>query len=298
MNKKGIAHLIMQWWFWLFVSVVVIVIFFGSQLGSLGELFGGAFTFSITDTDKPTYTPPEKDSCTDYNIANEFRTAFDDDSINAFKDGCETNSGIWNEDAREMGCYWNPTLGNVDCDSSSVNVLEWFCESQLLAKWNCDNSIAYAGCLCNRLPPDDWLEPEAPAPDYNPGDSVGGIDDNFNMGEGVNGVIVPIDLGDLPPTEEGGEFKLQALINTNWNYITPATCMGIQAGEGMFFELFDSSGSVWSRTDTSPIALGSATSCGLVWDGETEWKFEASKILQLFNCQINLEYDINVVICE
>ena len=68
--------------------------------------------------------------------------------------------------------------------------------------------------------------------------------------------------------------------------------------EGMWFTFSDSTGRVWERTDTNPTALGSATECGLVWDGETDFLFTAEPTLKLPDCEISLNYDVDIVTCE
>lgn len=133
---------------------------------------------------------------------------------------------------------------------------------------------------------------------WNNGDIVY---DSGNVGNdllaGNPGLSIRIDLSDLPPTSELGGCKLQARIQTDWGYITPSTCSGLQGMEGMYFSFYDSSGKVWERTDTQPLALGSLTQCGLIWDGQNPWSFNFNKLLNLPGCSIGLDYKVEVVIC-
>ncbi len=146
-------------------------------------------------------------------------------------------------------------------------------------------------------PPAD--PPSNPWDGINNGDLLGGESDNTVMGEGVNGLINPLDMSGIPTTSPGGEgCGLEALISTQWDYDNPIPCMGIQAMEGMRFSLFDSNGLAWTRTDPAPLGLGSMTGCGLAWNGVTQWEFIAEKTLGLFNCKINLEYDVKIVACN
>ena len=38
--------------------------------------------------------------------------------------------------------------------------------------------------------------------------------------------------------------------------------------------------------------------CGLVWDGQMPFRFTVDRITGLPNCEINLDYDIDIVTCE
>lgn len=131
---------------------------------------------------------------------------------------------------------------------------------------------------------------------HQDGDVIDEIDEGINMGEGISEVFKPIDLGDFPYTDGEG-CKLKALISTSWNYVDEEKCHNLQALEGMHFELWDSEKKVWERTDASPIALGSETYCGLQWDG-TPWTFKAQKVLNIYQCQITLDYNIKIVTCD
>lgn len=136
-------------------------------------------------------------------------------------------------------------------------------------------------------------------PTYNVGDIVydsGNL--GFDFPAGTVGMSHPIDLGSLPATTELGGCKLQARISTEWGYITPSLCSGLQGNEGMRFSFYDSSGKVWERIDTTPVALSSLTKCGLLWDRQNMWSFQANKLLNLPQCAIGLDYKIAIVICE
>lgn len=104
---------------------------------------------------------PEEDSCSDYNIPEKYRETYGNFYINSFQANCETGGGVWREYNNEMGCYWESGTGVVDCSSQAVEALENYCVDGLLAKWTCDNTIAYAGCLCNKAVPHGFV----PEPD-------------------------------------------------------------------------------------------------------------------------------------
>lgn len=45
-----------------------------------------------------------------------------------------------------------------------------------------------------------------------------------------------------------------------------------------------------------PIAIGVQV-CPLEWDG-TPWRFEVAKIQNIPGCEIDYEFDLNVIVCE
>jgi len=140
--------------------------------------------FIQADLEDPTYEPPVFDSCSDYDISQEFRTAFGTDNIDLIETSCINRGGIWREFKDEMGCYWNPALGSTNCTNVGQIILSDYCEDKLLANWECDNTIAYTGCLCKTGLPDQWqAEPEAdPEPEQDPEPEV------FTCGVDIAGV--------------------------------------------------------------------------------------------------------------
>lgn len=213
-------------------------------------------------------------------------------------DGANTPCYLFVDD----GSGWRPVYAGVTSsdgiwsDSAVIDVAGWY-DFRAVCDKNKNDALDSGDCLTNL----DYLnvvDCSTPPPSYEDGTWVGGGDGVANVGDGVD---VSIDLGDLPPTGEGN-CKLQALISTSWTYggdmIPPDECFGVQGQEGMYFSFYDSVGKVWERVDTSPIGIGSATKCGLVWDGVTDWVFHAEKYNGISGCDIDLEYDIDVVTCE
>ena len=139
--------------FSIVVSLIAIIVIIWLVLGKI-DIFP---TQSIITT-QTDYTPTyEMVDCTYYNIGDEHRNAYGNAVIDKLESNCRDIGGIWTENNKEMSCYWNPAVITLDCDSSMISVLTEFCEDTLLATYTCDNSIAYAGCHCNKLPPSDWV---------------------------------------------------------------------------------------------------------------------------------------------
>lgn len=141
----------------LIIALLLLLVFLvGTGRISIGANGGANGTIPVVNN--PDYVPvsPSED-CYDYDIADEFRNAFGDVSINNWRTGCTGIGGEWRERDDELGCWWDPDAAvPIDCDSSNVRVLEFFCEQHLYADWFCDNDIAYAGCICDDDPPANW----------------------------------------------------------------------------------------------------------------------------------------------
>lgn len=149
----GILFFLLLFLFFLNILGVVNISFLNIDLAGL---FGG---LGLNITLPPTnYQPPEGDDCTDYNLGQQFRYAYGNPAIDGFRTTCNSLGGIWTERNNEIGCYWNPAMGGIDCNDATVQVFENFCENGLLANWVCNNGIAYVGCLCNRNPPDPFVD--------------------------------------------------------------------------------------------------------------------------------------------
>lgn len=198
----------------------------------------------------------------------------------------------------------------IDSDGNDIFTFGWVDDTEAFVSYpdECYNANSVIEYVCNPMP-SAMMPQDCPTTHkceggkcvlktYNVGDVVF---DSGNLGfdffAGTIGMSYPF-LLNLPPTSELGNCKLQARISTDWGYITPSTCLGLQGNEGLKFEFYDSSGKVWERIDTSPIGLGSLTKCGLVWDGHTGWSLQANKLLNLPQCSIGLDYKVDVIICE
>lgn len=210
-------------------------------------------------------------------------------------DGINTNCYLFAYHDGEWGLVYTGSTDNTGTWSKTeeVNVL-----GKYYFRGVCDNNAngvfdIGADCITNQ----EYLEIiTCPSSDHEDGDIIVEIGEDVNMGEGISEVFKPIDLGDFPYTDGEG-CKLQALIETDWHYVDEDKCYGIQGMEGMHFELWDSIGKKWERTDTSPVALGSQTICDLQWNGNP-WTFKAQKILNIYQCQIALEYNIKIITCD
>jgi hypothetical protein len=64
--------------------------------------------------------------------------------------------GVWTLDNNELSCYWDSTVGSVDCDGVGAALLRNYCEDTLLGEWTCDMSLAYLGCTCGESVPPAW----------------------------------------------------------------------------------------------------------------------------------------------
>jgi len=102
------------------------------------------------------YEPPEYLYCSDYDFAYEFQKAMGADAFAVFAGGCNNVGGIFTAVRDEVGCYWNPAVHTLNCNSAAIGSIEVFCEGTLKGNWVCDNSIAYAGCLCRKGTPPVW----------------------------------------------------------------------------------------------------------------------------------------------
>ena len=125
--------------------------------------------------EKPITVVPEAEDCTDYHLSQEYRKAFGESSIDTFKNSCNNIGGIWRERSDEISCYWDPNspLGTIDCNQAGIRILGNFCEDDLLARWVCDEDIAYAGCLCQTSVPGIWETDEQE-------EQNGGLDDLYD----------------------------------------------------------------------------------------------------------------------
>ena len=217
----------------------------------------------------------------------------DEEFIGTLKDGSNTDCHIFVNDGTGWKLVYQGKTSATGTwsEAKTVNPIGVY-DFRAICDMNKDGMLSLGDCLTNQ----ERLEVISCAGgEYSNGDVVGGaIGQDVSVGDGIS---VAIDLSDLPPTGEGN-CKLQALIQTDWDYVDSDACYSIQGIEGMEFTFSDSLAKVWDRTDTNPIALGSSTKCGLIWDGQTPFIFTADKILGIKECDIRLNYDISVVMCE
>lgn len=148
-------------------------------------------------------------------------------------------------------------------------------------------------CCFNTTTPPPEPPPETP-PTYSVGDVITTEEVTQTFGQGINGLIVPIELGDI---ELGGDCYLGVKIDTDWSYATPETCTGIQGSEGLFWHFDDSHASVWWATDTVPQAHH-VERCPLYYDGSTDWALYVDRTLNLYPCVLNTHYKVVVYVCE
>ncbi|MCK5020583.1 MAG: hypothetical protein KAS32_26425 [Candidatus Peribacteraceae bacterium] len=152
--------------FSIIVSILVIVVIIWLLMGKFN-----IFPAQSVITTQTEYTPSQMVDCSYYNIGDEHNNAYGSSVIDKLESNCLSIGGVWTENNREMSCYWNPEITTLDCDSQMIDVLTDFCEDSLLAVYTCDNTIAYAGCHCNRLPPSDWVVEASQDDDYDWGEN-------------------------------------------------------------------------------------------------------------------------------
>ncbi len=101
-----------------------------------------------------------------------------------------------------------------------------------------------------------------------------------------------------------GNCSLMARIQYDWNYVDADACQqegiaGVPVYEGVLLEFDDSVGTVWESYEYSPNpGVGDETDCGLVWDGTNVWRFYMSRIKDIPGCEIELNYDVDIITCE
>lgn len=150
------------------ITIVVVAVLVLNSQGIIKYPFPSWGGVTINVPAQTTYSPALEDSCEDYNIPQEFIKGFGATHIGELERACESLGGIWrDEDRDELGCYWNPAIGSIDCNTGGPVVYGAYCENKLLSRWYCDNSIAYIGCLCKKAVPNEW-EAEEPAPEDEP----------------------------------------------------------------------------------------------------------------------------------
>ena len=119
------------------------------------NIFGEQELYTLDD-----YILPKAVSCTEYNIAAEYRNAYDDATINAMENGCNAVLGTYTENYQELSCYWNSDIFYMSCSNPALVEFGRFCNNELKGYYTCDGSIAYFGCQCNRPAPDKWVSDE------------------------------------------------------------------------------------------------------------------------------------------
>ncbi len=193
----------------------------------------------------------------------------------AIYEGWTDSEGIWQEDITIHSELEGDLIGFCDKDDSGT-ISDGDCRTNA-------EHIKIENC------PD-------PTDGYEDGDVVGGIsgENTFSGAESIT-----IDLSDL--TE--GNCGLKALIQYDWHYVDEDACrfMGVNGWitEGILLELDDSSGTAWESYETSPNSgVGVETECELIWDGVNDWKFSMSRIHNIEGCEININYDIDILTCN
>ena len=147
-----------DWTSILIVLILGIVVLSYTGVLDLSDLGFGTAAIVNGDVDLDEDYEPEETytSCTEYDIAEEYRNALGTTNYLAFITGCNNNGGIFTSQANQVSCYWDPAVGTIDCNTATMGALEMFCEDTLHATWYCDNSIAFVGCLCRTGVPSAW----------------------------------------------------------------------------------------------------------------------------------------------
>lgn len=133
---------------------------------------------------------------------------------------------------------------------------------------------------------------------WNPGDTVaeGG---GSGIITGPDTAISELDLNDYGFTTDG-TCRLGVQFSTSWNYANEF-CQGIMGAEGLVWNLYDSAGLEYTRTDMVPVSLGAnlhPSAYNFDWDGVTPWRGQVIKTLGLPDCAIEYEYTIRIYIYD
>lgn len=169
-------------------------------------------------------------------------------------------------------CESNSFLTEYYCSNNKVTTRGFICPTN----YKCFQTRS--GGYCN------------PLPTYQNGDLI--------SSDSQSGVIISssnefiIDLGDI----ETGNCGLMAQISTGWDYANDK-CQGIQAGEGIEWNFYDSDSLEYSRIDQAPIGLGIQTECVLDYDG-TPFRLTMDKIIELTECEIDYNWEVRIVACN
>ncbi len=142
----------------IIASLLVILLIIGLFTGHVQNLiynFKNPYNNIDPDFD---YVPPDKISCSYYDISEEHRNAFGSSNIDILMQGCLDLGGTWIEENDQMGCHWDPAVHTADCTTDAITTLKRFCEDSLLASYTCSNDIAFIGCSCKVAVPSVWEE--------------------------------------------------------------------------------------------------------------------------------------------
>lgn len=192
----------------------------------------------------------------------------DTDGINEMTPGHVTYEGV---------SYYDKCAGNWA-------VTEYYCNGDVNSKViACD-----AGYICTATRSGDYC---SKIPTWENGDVVGSGSGSGSSSLPYN--VFEIDLSDFTD----GTCGLMATIDAGWTYGNQ-NCQGIQGSEGVHWMFHDSDSLEWERIDTTPTSLGHATECVLDWDRQTPFHLEMSKLLLMPECEINYEYNVQVLACN
>lgn len=192
----------------------------------------------------------------------------DSDGINKMTPGWVIEDGIY---------YYDSCVDDV--------VTEYYCDGDGVQTRILPCDIGYecvftrSGAFCDSIP--TWSD----------GDVVGSNSGNSVTSAPFNSFEIDLSNDFVP----GGNCGLMATITAGWTYGNQ-NCQGLQGSEGVSWIFYDSDSPEWSRVDTQPTYLGSATECILDYDG-TPFRLTMEKILGLPECEIDYEWEINVIAC-
>lgn len=134
---------------------------------------------------------------------------------------------------------------------------------------------------------------------WNPGDTVWTGSGSASV-IGTASQISSIDLSDYGISIDGN-CRLGVQLSTSWYYANDK-CVGIPGMQGVKWDLYDSNGLEYTRTDIAPISLGvdlHPESHIWNWDGHTKWIASMTPYPFPFNdCSITYEYSARIYIYD
>lgn len=197
------------------------------------------------------------------------------------------------------------TIDCTDSDAISKMTAGWViadgvyyydsCVDNVVTEYYCDNGVQTRDLPCDAGYECVFTRSGAYCdliPTWSDGDVVGS--DSGNSVTSLPHNTFEIDLSEnfVP----GGTCGLMATISAGWTYGNQ-NCQGVQGSEGIIWTFHDSDSIEWSRVDTSPTYLGHSTDCILDYDG-TPFKLTMEKILGMPECEIDYEYEVQVLACN
>lgn len=130
------------------------------------------------------------------------------------------------------------------------------------------------------------------------------VDDVLDTSSGsgtLNGPGKDWDVSPYGLSDEPGPIIIGVKIQREWDYVHPenaAMCYSqINFLPTVDWVFFDSAGLRWEAHDNDPTAAG-VRLCPVSWDKFSPWRFELVNTKPLPGCEINYDWDLQVIVCE